>query len=346
MGIDIVSNILLAPYTTLKIGGLAKYFTVVKTEEQLVESCSWAKKELQRIFVLGSGSNVLISDEGFNGLVILVDIKGRTYKPGENRDEGIADVKAGEVWDKFVLESVNKGCTGAECLGGIPGKVGGSVVQNIGAYGQEICEIVEKVRFYDVDKKDFDEYSNNDCQFSYRQSVFKGDFNKIIVSAQFKLKKDTELVIKYKELMEKFGNTKPTLPQVREVVLELRKSKSMLVDASDPNSTSAGSFFKNPIINKVDFEKIKEKFPEAPNWSQKDGFIKLSAGWLIEKSGLPKGFIYKDGKVGLSQKHALAIINRGGAGARDVYEFGEFIKKSVSGAFGVKLQLEVVFIGF
>lgn len=346
MLLEVQKHVPLASYTTLKIGGLARYFVVVKTENELIEACDWAKKELQKIFILGGGSNVLISDAGFDGLVILVDIKGHTFEHGENRYEIIADVKAGEIWDDFVLESVSKGYIGTECLSGIPGKVGGSIVQNIGAYGQEICEIVEKVRFYDIEKRDFGEYSNTGCQFGYRQSVFKGDFSKIVVSAQFKLKIGIEAVIKYKELVEKLGDVQPSPSQVREAVLELRKSKSMLVDASDPNSVSAGSFFKNPVVTNDGFKKIREQYPDAPSWVQKDGSIKLSAGWLIEKSGFPRGFIYKEGKVGLSQKHALAIINRGGARASDVYEFSEFIKKRVFDTFGVKLQLEVIFIGF
>ncbi|MFA5776326.1 MAG: UDP-N-acetylmuramate dehydrogenase [Patescibacteria group bacterium] len=345
MSFEVQQNVLLAPYTTLKIGGLAKYFSVVKTEGELVEACDWAKKESQKIFILGGGSNVLVSDEGFKGLVVLVDIKGRSYRQENDRQEIMADIKAGELWDDLVLESVNKGYSGAECLSGIPGKVGASVVQNIGAYGQEVREIIEKVRFYDTRKQEFGEYSKEECGFEYRGSIFKGRSNRIVTSVQFKLSANKEPCLRYKELMKKFSDSRPTLKQVREVVLELRKSKSMLIDPNDPNSISAGSFFNNPVVADDIFEKIKEKYPDAPNWPQGNGSIKLSAGWLIEESGLPKGFIYKDGKVGLSQKHALAIINRGGARASDVYKFAEFIKKSVFDIFGVKLQPEVLFIG-
>lgn len=346
MAFKVAEKVPLAPYTTLKIGGLAKYFCVVKTEDELVEACNWAEEKSQEVFVLGGGSNVLISDGGFDGLIIQVDIKGRIYRQNSDQQEIIADIKAGEIWDDFVLDSVNRGYAGVECLSGIPGRVGGSVVQNIGAYGQEVCEVITKVRFYDIEKQEFGECSREACDFEYRGSLFKGKVGKIVTLVQFKLSIDGEPNLKYKDLIEKFSGVKPPLKQVREVVLELRRSKSALVDSRDPNSTSAGSFFKNPIVIKEAAERIKLGHSDVPNWPQENGSVKLSAGWLIEKSGLPKGCIYKDGKVGLSQKHALAIINRGGAKARDVSEFAKHIQQRVREIFSVKLDPEVVFVGF
>jgi len=345
MSFEIKQDVPLAPYTTLRIGGLARYFVSVKTEDKLVEACNWAKEKSQKVFVLGGGSNVLISDEGFDGLVILVDIKGRSYVEDIDRQEIVADIKAGEVWDDFVLESVNKGYYGVECLSGIPGRVGASIVQNIGAYGQEVCEVVERVRYYDIEAQKFREYSNIYCSFDYRASIFKGKSDKVVTAVRFKLSTTGRPAIKNKGLADKLVDKIPTPGAVREAVLELRRSNSMLVDPKDPNSVSAGSFFKNPVITGANFEKIKEKYPDAPNWPQEDGLTKLSAGWLIEKSGLPKGFVYSNGKVRLSQKHALAIINRGSAKAADVYEFAKYIQQEVQSVFGVKLEPEVVYVG-
>lgn len=334
---EICQNVSLASHTTLKVGGPARYFAVVKTEKQLAEVCDWAKSKSQKILVLGGGSNILVSDAGFDGLVISIDIKGRTYeKQNDGSQDIFAKVAAGELWDDFVSEAVEKGFQGVECMSGIPGKVGGSVVQNIGAYGQEISRVVCKVRFYDVERREFGECLGNDCDFNYRESTFKNKSDRIITSVLFKLRAGGE--------SDKFVDQKPTLEQIRAGVLELRRSKSMLVDPTDPNSVSAGSFFKNPIVSSKVFSEIIQKYPDMPNWPQKDGLIKLSAGWLIERSGLPKGFVYKSGKVGLSQKHTLVIINRGGASASDVNRFSKYIQKRVQDFFGVKLESEVVYV--
>jgi len=342
---NIQDSVFLASYTSLKIGGLAKHFVVVKTEDELDGVCGWAKKESVNTFVLGGGSNILISDKGFDGLVIVVDIKGRDYKT-DSSGQVLATIGAGENWDDFVNETVKKNYAGVECLSGIPGKVGASAVGNIGAYGQEVSEIISEVKFYDTSKKCFETYSKEQCEFSYRDSVFKKSKDNIVTAVTFRLKEGGEPSLKYKELAEKFVDQKSTLTQVREAVLKLRASKSMLLDNNDPNSVSAGSFFKNPLVNNAVFEGIKERHEEVPNWSQPDGQVKLSAGWLIEKSGFSKGYICKNGKVGLSQKHALAIINRGGANANDVVEFSKAIQEKVQSSFSVKLEPEVVFVGF
>jgi UDP-N-acetylmuramate dehydrogenase len=343
---EVQTNVPLAPYTTLHIGGLARYFTVVTTEAELAQACNWCKQESLELFTLGGGSNVLISDSGYDGLVMLMAIKGRAYTPSTHQGQVLADIKAGESWDDFVCEAVTKGYVGMECLSGIPGKVGGSVVQNIGAYGQEVCEIVEQVTCYDTDRGEFSDYPTTACHFGYRQSSFKTDASKIVVSARFRLRVATESVVSYQELAAKFGSGKPTPAQVRQAVLALRKAKGMVVDSTDPNSVSAGSFFMNPFVPNTIFDTIKQTYPDVPHWPQPGGMTKLSAGWLIEKAGLPKGFIYQTGKVGLSQKHALAIINRGDAQASDVLALSELIKTSVFASFGVKLQPEVVCVGF
>lgn len=345
MSIKIVERIPLAEFTSLKIGGVAKYFASIESEAGLVEAVAWAKDKHQLLFVVGGGSNVLISDRGFDGLVVAINIKGRDYKI-DSSGQVFATIGAGENWDDFVEETVKKNYAGVECLSGIPGKVGASAVGNIGAYGQEVSETISEVKFYDTSKKCFETYSKEQCDFSYRDSVFKKSKDKIVTSVTFRLKESGEPSLKYKELIEKFAGQKPTLTQIREAVLGLRASKSMLLDKNDPNSVSAGSFFKNPIVDQIAFERIKSGYEEVPNWLQPDGKVKLSAGWLIEKSGFSKGYIYKDGKVGLSQKHALAIVNRGGASGNDVAEFSKAIQEKVQSSFGIKLEPEVVFVGF
>lgn len=346
MPLEVQNNVPLSLYTTLKVGGLATYFTVISTENELVEACNLAEDKSLKIFALGGGSNVLISDEGFDGLVVLMDIKGRMFTESGTKGDVIAEIKAGEVWDDFVLDSVSRGFGGVECLSGTPGKVGASAVQNIGAYGQEVSDVVEKVRYYDLESRNFEECQKGNCYFGYRSSDFKNKTSRIITSVDYRLTTNKEVQLKYKELKERFNDNKPTVKQVRDAVLELRKLKSMLIDRSDPDSVSAGSFFKNPVVTEDVFAKILDKYPDTPNWPQKNGLIKLSAARLIENAGMPKGFIYKDGKVGLSQKHALAIINRGGARASDILEFSEYIVSRVRNEFGVKLEPEVVFVGF
>ncbi len=345
MEMKVYESVPLAPLTSLRVGGVARYFVSAKSEANLKEAVAWAEAKHQPIFILGGGSNILISDRGFNGLVIFMDIKGRHYMADTSGDI-LATVGAGESWDDLVEETVKNNYAGVECLSGIPGKVGASAVGNIGAYGQEVSETISKVRFYSTIGRCFETYSKDQCEFSYRESVFKKSKDIIVTSVTFKLRKDGEPTLKYKELADIFVGQKPTLSQVREATLIIRSSKSMLLDKNDPNSVSAGSFFKNPVVSKAIFEVIKEKHEEVPNWLQSDGKVKLSAGWLIEKSGFPKGYIYKDGKVGLSQKHALAIINRGGASASDAMEFSKVIQEKVLSSFGVNLEPEVVFIGF
>lgn len=339
----IKERVLLTPYTTLNIGGPARYFVEISDEAELKEACEWAEEQKLPVLTIGGGSNLLVADSGFDGLVILINSKGINIV-AEESGEVYAEVSAGEVWDTFVEICVNKGYSGIECLSGIPGKVGGAVVQNIGAYGHEISESVVSVRFYDKEKREYVNCSKEGCGFAYRESLFKRNSDAIVASVKLRLAASVP-VIMHKELQEKLPNGF-SLKDVRQAVLDLRRSKSMVYDHSDPNSISAGSFFKNPVVSKNCSESILLKYPQAPNWPQSKGSVKLSAGWLIENSGFPKGYCLPDGRAGLSQKHTLAIINRGGATAEDVIMLSDAIKKGVLNHFDVELIPEVVFAGF
>lgn len=291
------------------------------------------------VFVLGGGSNVLISDEGFKGLVIHINIGGIIF----NKD--LVYAGAGVNWDNFVGQCVNNNFYGLEALSGIPGTVGGAVVQNAGAYGGETKDTLYKVEIYDTQKDDFLEVDNAYCQFGYRSSIFKGSLEKIVVGAFF-AKRD-KVFSENKEVIErlKLKGENINSINIRNAVLELRKEKSTIYDLSDPNSISAGCFFKNPVVGKDFFDNLLQLYPDIPYWLV-NGQVKLSAGWLVEKSGFPKGFVYKEGKVGLSEKHALVIVNKGNATALDIVEFVKMIQQKTYEKFKIYLETEVLLVGF
>lgn len=253
----------------------------------------------------------------------------------------------GEDWDEFVQYCVEKNYQGIECLTGIPGSVGGTPVQNVGAYGQEVSETIEKVRVFDRKTAEILELSNQDCKFSYRTSIFNSlEKNRFIVlSVTFKLKPNGAPKIVYKDLQDYFGSAQPNLLESREAVQKIRAQKAMLVRQEGPDSNSAGSFFKNPIVSTEKFEKMCRDFgSQIPNYPVNDLSVKIPAAWLIEKSGFQKGYI--KGPAGLSSKHTLALINRGKAKARDLLDLKKEIQTKVKEKFGVVLNPEPVFIGF
>ncbi|HQU84658.1 MAG TPA: UDP-N-acetylmuramate dehydrogenase [Pyrinomonadaceae bacterium] len=344
--IKVQENILLAPLTTLKVGGNARLFVRAETETQVAEAVKFAHEHEFALFVLGGGSNVLISDQGFDGLVIQIALKGIEF--GEEKNGFVSvTAKSGEDWDDFVKICVEKDLQGLECLSGIPGFVGGTPVQNVGAYGQEVSETITKVRVFDRKSSEVLELSNADCKFTYRTSIFNStDKNRFIVLAvTFNLKANGEPKVVYKDLREFFGETKPDLLKTREAILQIRRAKSMVIDASDPNSRSAGSFFKNPIVLKEEFEKLKENFNgEIPFFTVDDDSVKIPAAWLIEKSGFQKGF--RKGKAGLSEKHTLAIVNFDEAKASDILELKNLIQETVEQKFAIRLIPEPILVGF
>lgn len=342
-------NISLAELTTLRIGGRAKFFAAAKSEDQVVEALNYAEEKNLETFILGGGSNVLIADGGFDGLVLQIALKGIDVERSGNRT--LVTANAGEDWDDFCKFCVERELQGIECLSGIPGFVGGTPVQNVGAYGQEVSETIVAVRVFDRTEKRISTLSNPDCGFAYRTSVFNTlQKNRYVVLAvTFALRRNGKPKIVYKELREFFGEKEPTLSEVRRAVLKIRALKSMVVDAFDPNSKSAGSFFKNPIISKEKFSEIEKRaallgIKSVPFFKADDENIKIPAAWLIENSGFYKGF--QKNNAGISSRHSLAVVNLGNASAKDVLELKNEIQKKVKELFDVELQPEPIFVGF
>ncbi|HXG85927.1 MAG TPA: UDP-N-acetylmuramate dehydrogenase, partial [Pyrinomonadaceae bacterium] len=350
MNLDIQENIRLAEFTTLKIGGAARFFLQAKTEEAVSQAVSFAEENDLELFILGGGSNVLIADEGFDGLVLQIAVKGVSAFQ-EKGETVYVTSGAGEDWDEFVEFCIGRNLQGFECLSGIPGFVGGTPVQNVGAYGQEVSETIVSVRCFDRKQKKFVDLLNRQCGFAYRASIFNTtEKNRYIVShVTFALRKNGQPKISYKDLRKIFGDKKPSLREARQAVLQIRAAKSMVIDQCDPNSQSAGSFFKNPIVSRDEFAQI-EKVSEQMRIENVPGFavdaenIKIPAAWLIEKSGFYKGF--KFGKAGISSNHTLAIVNSGSAKAIDVLALKEEIQRKVKEKFGIDLKPEPVFVGF
>ena len=343
--IRIEENVPLAPLTTLKIGGAARFFVRAETEDHITEAFNFAEENGFELFILGGGSNILIADNGFDGLVLQIALKGISVAGN------LVTAQAGEDWDEFCRFCVENNLAGIECLSGIPGFVGGTPVQNVGAYGQEVSETVVSVRVFDRKSRELLELTNADCKFGYRTSIFNTtDKNRFIVlSVRYELKPDGEPKIVYKDLREAFGEHKPDLIETRETVRKIRAEKAMLVRQGGSDSNSAGSFFKNPIMTKEKFVQIVEiaknsGVENVPSFSIADNSVKIPAAWLIEQGGFYKG--YRKGNAGLSTKHTLAIINRGGAAAKDVLELKDEIQSKVKEKFGVELVPEPVFVGF
>jgi UDP-N-acetylmuramate dehydrogenase len=350
VSITIQENVPLAPFTTLKIGGKARFFVGASSEDEAIAAFNYAKSNGLALFVLGGGSNVLIADEGFDGLVLQVALKG--ISSAQEKDGTVyVTAQAGEDWDDFVAFCVERDLQGLECLSGIPGFVGGTPVQNVGAYGQEVSESIVSVYVFDRKDGEVRMLTNADCRFAYRTSIFntieKERF--IVLSVTYALKLAGGPKIVYKDLIEHFGDREPTLPETREAVINIRHAKSMVIDEGDPNSRSAGSFFKNPIVSSEEFTRIEQEAEQlglgkVPFFAAGEGLVKIPAAWLIEKSGYLKGFEY--GRAGLSSKHTLALINRGGACAADILALKDLIQAQVNRQFSIHLQTEPVFIGF
>lgn len=332
---------MLSPMTTLKVGGAARFFVEAKTENEVVEAAKWGKLNDFPIFVLGGGSNVLISDQGFDGLVLKIALEGI------DRWENLVTAQAGVDWDEFVKYCVNNKLQGIECLSGIPGSVGGTPVQNVGAYGQEVSETIEKVRVFDLKSEEILELTNADCRFSYRTSIFNStDKNRFIVLAvTFQLNPNGKPKIAYKDLQNLFDKKRPNLAKVRDAVCQIRAEKAMLVRQGGLDSQSAGSFFKNPIVENELFDKINQKYGgNVPSFTVNENSVKIPAAWLIENAGFAKG--YQLGNAGISTKHSLAITNRGMATADEILNLKTKIQESVKAKFDIELVPEPVFIGF
>jgi UDP-N-acetylmuramate dehydrogenase len=349
-------NELLAPYTTLGIGGPARWFAEAACEDDIVEAAEWARVHGANLFVLGGGSNLVVADTGFEGLVLHIGLRGISMTGRDAAGRQVYQVAAGEDWDKFVARSVVQHYAGIECLAGIPGTAGGTPVQNVGAYGQEVSEVIERVRAYDRSARAFVELGAEECGFSYRKSRFNTvDRERFIVTrVDYRLTPGGAPTLRYADVqraMEAERRDKPpTLAEVAAVVRRIRRSKGMLLVEGDPDCRSAGSFFKNPMISEEAFQRIAGSAPFVPpkfpagEGAEKAGKLKIPAAWLIEQAGFHKG--YALGPAGISSRHTLALVNRGGARALEILALAERIRAAVKARFGIQLEIEPVLVGF
>lgn len=344
---SLIENAPMAPMTTLGIGGPARFFADSATVDHLIAGVEWARERGLPLFVLGGGSNVIISDAGFAGLVLRLSIRG--IEAASRGDHIILKAGAGEEWDPLVGLAVENGWAGFECLSGIPGRVGATPIQNVGAYGQETSDTLRSVEALDLRTLDLVMFTADECRFGYRMSRFKfEDRNRYIITrVTYHLTAGGTPVIRYADLeryLSEQGIASPSLADVRGAVLAIRRRKAMVIDAEDSDSRSVGSFFVNPVVTPDEFEEIKKRDGgPIPSFPAANGKVKLSAAWLIERAGIPRGYVR--GRVGTSSKHALAIINRGGGTAREVVELAAEIKSRVLDRFGVTLAPEPIFVG-
>lgn len=332
---NIKENVSLAQYTTFKIGGPAKFFCLVKTEEELIQAIEFAEKKDIPIFIIGGGSNLLISDSGYSGLVIKLDIKGIVF------DSNKVTAFAGEDWDDFVKETLDRGFNGLENLSAIPGTVGAVPVQNIGAYGVEISSLIESVRVFDIKNHNFVSISNADCQFAYRDSIFKHQKGRfVVVSVTFNLNKDGKTNISYKDLKEYFDNKKTDLipVNVRDAVIEIRNNK--LPDWK--NWGTAGSFFKNPIIGVQQYVDLKQKYPDLSGFPDCNGNIKVSLAWILDKVCNVKSLFV--GNAFVYEKQALVLVAKPGGSASDILELSRKIQDLVKEKTGIAIEAEVEWV--
>jgi UDP-N-acetylmuramate dehydrogenase len=328
--------------TSLRVGGPAKKFVEVATESEIIAAIESAGDS--PILIMGDGTNMLVSDQGFEGVVIRI-FNHALAAEVDACSGATLTIGAGENWDEFVATTIERGFAGLETLSGIPGSVGAAPIQNIGAYGHEVSEFITRVRTYDREKKVVKTFTNQECEFEYRNSHFKSHPGKyVVLDVQFNLRQgEFTTPITYQELADKLGITvgdKAGIVETRKAVLELRASKGMLLNLKDQDSWSAGSFFTNPIISK----EIADTLPaDAPRWPTHDGRVKTSAAWLIEKSGIHKGDTHGGARV--STKHVLALTNSGNATATEIAELAKTAKQAVQQKFGITLEAEVNLIG-
>ncbi|MGC1448607.1 MAG: UDP-N-acetylmuramate dehydrogenase [Candidatus Sulfotelmatobacter sp.] len=344
-------NVSLAPLTTFRLGGPARFFVEATSSAEVQEAVALARSKDLALFVLGGGSNLVVADGGWLGLVLKVAIPG-IERHSDEHGKAVFEVGAGESWDRFVSHAVRARCAGVECLSGIPGSVGGTPVQNVGAYGQEVSETIESVQVFDLTDGQVRELCGEACGFTYRSSIFnaseRGRF--IILRVAYALRPGGEPHLGYADLKQHFEGreTRPNLAETREAVRHIRARKGMLIVAGDPDGQSAGSFFKNPVLSEPQHADLKQRAAakglSVPSYPALEKSRKVSAAWLVEKSGFTRGYGF--GHVGISSKHALAIVNRGGATAAEVLALKDQIQHRVEEIWGVRLEPEPVMVGF
>lgn len=346
---ELHENVALSGYSTIGLGGSARYLALCRTARELVQALEFARSRGLSIQVLGGGSNTLFADSGFDGVVIKVGLRGVSY-----RDEGewcMVSAAAGEDWTAFVQECVQRGLAGLECLSGIPGAVGATPIQNVGAYGQEVADTIVMVEALDRESLAPVRFQGVDCEFGYRQSRFKGkDKDRFVVtSVTFHLQRNGVPSIRYPELRQyiepaidlaALGPGRPSLEAVAGAVIALRKKKSMVIDPSDPQSRSLGSFFMNPVLPEDAFARLRMQCADVPSFPAKGG-IKVPAAWLVEHAGFRRG--YRLGGAAISAHHALALVNLGTT-TGELLTLARQIQEKVQQLFGVSLEMEPVVV--
>lgn len=346
---EVQERVPLAPFTTIGIGGPARFFARVSSETVLIEALRFARSHHLPVLALGGGSNLLVRDGGFAGLVVHLVIESELERV-ERGDQILLRVAAGDGWDDLVQQTCDEDLSGMECLAGIPGLTGGTPIQNVGAYGQEVSQTIRSVRVLDRDTETFRELSAEECEFSYRSSRFNAAERDryIITAVRFALRRDAAAApLRYADLQRHFGDRRAAPREVAQAVREIRRGKGMLVVEGDPDSRSAGSFFKNPIVPEALLQRISDESgcgaEQIPHWPAGPGRVKLAAAWVLERSGFAKG--HAAGRVGISSRHTLALINRGGASFAELAAFRDHIRNVVQQRFGVVLEQEPVEAG-
>ncbi|MBN2243837.1 MAG: UDP-N-acetylmuramate dehydrogenase [Acidobacteria bacterium] len=353
--LSIRENVPLAPYTTLGVGGAARFLASIRHEDQIPEALEFARARACPVFVFGGGSNILVSDAGYPGMVFRMEIRGIWPLDEENGE--FISVAAGEMWDGFVQRCVDQNLAGVECLSGIPGTVGAAPVQNIGAYGQEISDVIVSIRVLDRETCAIQELSGRECGFNYRESIFNstGRDRYIILKVAFSLRPFGRPRIRYTDLEEYFrGRSKaPNIGEVRRAVVKIRESKGMVLNGTEGDIKSAGSFFKNPILEPGEAGKIENSARDRGHLASTENLprlaapgdrVKLPAAWFVERAGFQKG--YTLGNVGVSSRHPLALVNNGGAQAREFIDLMHRIREKVQSEFGLALVPEPTLLGF
>ena len=344
--LTVQEHIPLGPLTTLGVGGTARWFVSATDEATAQAALAWARERGADLRVLGGGSNLVVGDAGVDALVVRIALRGIRTREVDGAVELTAD--AGEPWDGVVRTAAERGWAGLECLSGIPGLVGATPIQNVGAYGQEVSDTITAVRALDTKSGEIITVPTGECGFAYRDSVFKsGQPGRwVVLAVTYRLRPGGAPTTGYADVQRHLatrGGGQPTVADVRETVLAIRRSKSMVLDnPDDPNRHSCGSFFLNPILRPAEADGVTARAgdPAMPRWAQPDGRVKLSAAWLIERAGFTRGT--RAGAVGLSTQHTLAIVAHEGARAHDVLAFARRVQDAVEARFGITLTPEPV----
>jgi UDP-N-acetylmuramate dehydrogenase len=350
--LDIRDEVPLAPLSTLELGGPARHFVRATDEGEIAEALRWAAAHGLPAMILGGGSNVVIGDAGFPGLVVQIATRGRRFEAAGG--EATLTAAAGEPWDELVADSVARDLAGLECLSGIPGLVGATPIQNVGAYGQEVGDTIRAVRVLERGTWRVRDLVPDDCAFGYRDSAFKRDPERFVVLAvTFALRPGGAPTLRYRELADALAaGPPPALADARRTVLALRRRKSMVIAPDDPNRRSVGSFFTNPVLPAAEAEAVVARAVDGgaaasadavPRWPGPGNTVKLSAGWLVERAGIARGF--RRGPVGVSSAHALALVHHGGGTTAELLELGREVRDAVRRRFGVTLSPEPTLIG-